>query len=278
MLYVRFSNGIVFDRAALDRAVRHAVGAQLGRRNAVVPTIRRAQEAQIESTVVVGARFPGRVQPPTRAAAAGRDADHPGHRLRTVGRLRTPKHLDALDVGGQQVGEVDRAAGDRVHPHAVDEDQGLRTRAAAHADGCDLARASGMSHLGARHRAEQVEHRHGVAPFDLFAVDHRDRAADLRSRHLVAVRADDDLFREDRRLVFSFVVLMAGCCCRRQQDRGCHAVDPPPVAPARAAATASGLALSPVVHFGPSSPAGFLLRAAFRAGGAVVASAGSQVS
>jgi hypothetical protein len=86
--------------------------------------------------------------------------------------LRTPDDLDAIDVHGRQVGEVEAAA-KRVRRHAVDDDERIVGFAAAWKDAREGAAAARARDTQSRNDAQPVCERLRLAGGQLGARDDR---------------------------------------------------------------------------------------------------------
>ena len=118
----------------------------------------------------------------------GDDRDHAADCIGAIeAALRAAQHLDAGDVGGQQLAEIERAVGVAgiADVDAVDEHLDLVRVGAAHEDRGLAAGPAGLHDVEAGHVGEGIRHRAALLALDIRGGDDRDRACDITgwSRH-----------------------------------------------------------------------------------------------
>jgi hypothetical protein len=147
---------------------------------------------------------------------AGDDVDDAAHGVGTVeDALGSPDDLDALDIVGREVGEIEAAVGgDRVVGlDAVDHDEGVAGAGPAHEDEGGSAQGPVLVDVEGRGLAERVQD-HAVLGFlEVAGRDRGDVAGDVFLGLVHPGRGDDD--------VFLFVFLLGNILGRRQ-DRPHH--------------------------------------------------------
>ena len=128
----------------------------------------------------------------------GDDGNHATDRLRAVeAALRATQHLDARDIGGQELPEVERTrwiAG-IAGVDAVDQDLDVVRVGPAHEDRREAARSAGLHDVEAGNRAQGIRDGATLLALDLGGRYHRHRAGDIPLRGHDAGRADHDRSR-----------------------------------------------------------------------------------
>lgn len=169
----------------VKRSHRHRPGVKVHHVGTVVKGILRAADAAALIERVEGAAFeqPGELR---RAGTGfGDDVDHPAYGVGAVqAALRAAQHLDAFDVLGEQLPEVERSGGvtrvadvDAVHEHL-----GVIGVGAAYEYRGDPAGPAGLHHVQARDVLENIRKRALLPRLDVRGADERDAARDLKLR------------------------------------------------------------------------------------------------
>ena len=153
-------------------------------------------------------------------AGLGDDVDDAADRVRAIEpALRAAQDLDAVDVGGEELREIERAVGRAriADIDAVDEHLGMIGVGAAHEDRGHAARTAGLHDIQAGHVLQHLGQGALLLSLDLVAGDDRDAAAELIFGRRHARRAGDDDRGGDgdrrRRRVL-------GACTRRKGKAG----------------------------------------------------------
>ena len=138
---------------------------------------RRKPRRHITGAERAGLGLEGQRQRPL--APAGGDVDHAADGVGAVERAHRPADdLDALDVVGRQVGEVELAVGGVVGLHAVDQHQRVVALGAADAHLREIAVGAGAADGDARQAAECVRHLAHLLALQILARDDGDGVAD----------------------------------------------------------------------------------------------------
>jgi hypothetical protein len=125
----------------------------------------------------VAARFLPRLEAGRPAPLPGDDVDDAADRVRPVERaLRSAQHLDPLDRGRQEVGEVEVAGSGRrvVHPDPVDEDERLTRAGPAQAHARRRAGPARLRDVEARYAPQRIDERGRAEGLDLLPRHDRD--------------------------------------------------------------------------------------------------------
>jgi hypothetical protein len=168
-----------------------------------------AQVAGVEGT---GLRR-DRARRPLRRAG-GDQVDHASDGLAAPQhRLRPAQHLDARDVAGQEVAEVEAAAGRRrvVQLHPVDQHHRLVGLRPANADGGGRSLAAVAVDRDAGRLGQRVGDHHGLAPLQIGAVEHGDGGRGLRARRGRAFGGDDHRLHLRRGILRADEIGRCGC-------------------------------------------------------------------
>ncbi len=163
------------------------VGVQRVDAQRIGPDVVAARHRRLRRDRAVAARLHRHRAMRRLTALAGDDVDDAAHRVRAVERrLRPAQHLDALDVDGGEIAEIERAVGRRriADAHAVDQHQGLAGVGAAQADLGHGADAAGFVDVEAGDAAQDVGEAFRSEFRDLGAGDDRHRGAGLADRLL----------------------------------------------------------------------------------------------
>jgi hypothetical protein len=138
---------------------------------------------------IEGARLRADIHLRRARAAPGDDVDHPADGVGTVqSALRTAQHLDTLDVGGEELAEVERAGGVAriAHIDAVDQYLGVVGIGAAHEHRGLAARSAALHHVEPGYLLQQVGQRLQLPRGNLLRGHHGDAARHLRFRRRYA--------------------------------------------------------------------------------------------
>ncbi len=107
------------------------------------------------------------------------DVDHAAHRIGAVEAAHGPANdLDALDVVGGEVGEIELAVGGVVGLDAVDQDQRVVALGTADAHLRDIAETAAAAHRDAGQAAQRLGRVADLPRAQLLAGDDRHRVAD----------------------------------------------------------------------------------------------------
>ena len=111
--------------------------------------------------------------------------------------LCTPQNLNALDVVGRQTGKIKCTGRRTVDDRPIDHHQRVgRTRAAdPYVRWRFGPRSSARHHRYPLDQSQGIDHRLNPLPFELFSLNHLDRAGELANRYWCFRRSHHDFFQ-----------------------------------------------------------------------------------